>query len=700
MFSRLMPTQAALLRPLLAFGLLAACGGSPPEAKDPHDPSLADISIGDTALAQGGIGGLASTGSTGVSETTPGTLRASLLDKTNPVKLDGVLGEWPARTPARIEVKGTAGPNSFAVALQYDERVLYVAGEVGEESFYRTSRFGEGEDHASLVLAFPAGGGFATYEIGLFAGKPGESAGEVKLLGARRGLVTGAKIVEAPVPKGYSFEATIPWSTFPEARLVRVGLRAAARYYVSDGSASPRAVLSTGPGDAGHATSLAPLLTEAEQSIVDGILAEKGLASQAPKFDIYADVAGDAMKERITVWGSYLTICGPGYRGGKEYFYRDLGGELVRLDARDVTARGKDDLVIRRRLSVEGSTREWFEVLSVLKGDEPSTTFGHEISIAKDGKRVSNAVHVGSRSIDVSVEPASGWDASSYREPPIDGVEPILLPWGPTRAETFKFDGTRFMKAHEEHQTPAPGFVFAGSSPGNAGPSLPLRSAEPATPAVVATGTVRAGDLTAQVFAQYRRDQGVPPDARPKVDINVQVDGDGRPERVVLIGRDIVVMGPGFKGGTQYAFLTLSQFDSASDVQEMTARDLTGDGAADLIVRGTRHVTAAGSSSPLEIDAMFVYQVKSGSIARIFAIETGRSQAGKRAQGMVQFVPGKAGRGFEVDVRPGRVTGWTEKSYPWGQEQPGSGALEPLLLPWGAVPALRYGWNGTAFTRL
>ncbi len=405
------------------------------------------------------------------------------------------------------------------------------------------------------------------------------------------------------------------------------------------------------------------------------------------------------MKERIAVWGSYLTLCGPGYRGGKEYFFRDLGGELVRLEARDVTGRGKDDLVVRRRLTVEGSTRDWFEVLSVLKGDEPSTTFAHEIVVAKDGKRVSNALHLGAKQIDVSVEPASGWDVSTYREPPVDGVEPILLPWGPTRAQTYRFDGALFTKSHEDRQTPAPGSPPPGS-PGGIAPSLPFRS-EPATPPVVATLplTVRTGDLAAQVFAQYRRDQGVSPDVRPKVDVQVDVDGDGRPERVVLIGRDIVVSGPGFKGGNQYAFLTLSQFDSGSDVHDMSARDLTGDGAADLVVRGTRHVTVAGFGLPLELDATFVYQVKAGAIVRIFAIETGRTQSGRRAQGQVQFVPAKDGRGFEIDVRPGRVTGWTSKTYPWAQDQPGSGVLEPLLLPWGGIPALRYGWNGSAFTR-
>jgi len=65
----------------------------------------------------------------------------------------------------------------------------------------------------------------------------------------------------------------------------------------------------------------------------------------------------------------------------------------------------------------------------------------------------------------------------------------------------------------------------------------------------------------------------------------------------------------------------------------------------------------------------------------------------------VQFVPASGGKSFEIDVRPGRAQGWTEKTYPFGQDRPG-GALEPLLLPWGGVAHLRYSYNGTAFAQV
>jgi hypothetical protein len=91
--------------------------------------------------------------------------------------------------------------------------------------------------------------------------------------------------------------------------------------------------------------------------------------------------------------------------------------------------------------------------------------------------------------------------------------------------------------------------------------------------------------------------------------------------------------------------------------------------------------------------------VKSDSMNRVFAIETAREQSGKRVQGLVQFIPAPGGKAFDVLSAPGRATGWTEKTYPWAQDAPGSGNVEPLLLPWGGIASVRYRWNGTQFAK-
>jgi hypothetical protein len=671
--------------------VLVACGGAADSAGGPKtggrsggDPAK-DVSIADIAAAQGG---LASLGGAGNREAAPpgrvdGTFRLDLIDK-GAVKVDGVLGEWPARLAARQSVRGGSGA-SFAAALQYDDAKIYIAGEVSDRKFVRTSRFGDGEDRASLVLAFPSGGTFVAYELGLYAGS-NDVGGEVRWLSGGRGEVQGARIVEAPASGGYTFEAQIPWSAFPEARTTRVGLRGVARYYDGDGAAV-RAILATGPGDAQSPRELPWLPTEPEQSLIEGLLIPKQL-SPTPRAEIYANLSGDARKERVAVYDHFFTICGPSYRQGKEFFFRDLAADLVNLEARDVTGRGKDDLLVRRRFKDPGGhpgTREWFEVWSFFKGDEPVTTFAHEIAVANGAQHVANAVHVRAGQIEVTPEPAAGWDATTYREPVAVDVEPILLPWGSVASQTFRFDGTTFTKAKEIAKSPAP-------RPEGAPSAAPARPVEPPTPPVV----VKPGDTSRQLLEQFKRDHGVDPSAKPRVDLQVHVDGDPRPERIVLLGRDLVVFGPGFRGGGQYTSLTLSAFTDPADVKDVSARDLTGDGAADLIVRGVRHVGPTNGGDSVDAEVMLVYQINKGQIGRIFAIETAREQGARRVQGLVQFIPARGGKTFDIDVRPGVAKGWTQKTYPW-QEDPPGGAMEPLLLPWGTAN-LRYAWSGTAFT--
>jgi hypothetical protein len=306
----------------------------------------------------------------------------------------------------------------------------------------------------------------------------------------------------------------------------------------------------------------------------------------------------------------------------------------------------------------------------------------------------------------VTVEPPSGWDAASYGEPIATDVEPILLPWGAVRSQVFRFDGSRFSKAKEvmqkESAAPVARPAREPGSPDDTSHPAMIHPPEPPTPKV--TRGSEAPPSSAQVLDQYRRDRAVASGTTLKVDLQVQVTGDPRPERVVLIGRDIVVLGPGIKDGTGYNFTTLQQFADPSDIRDLSARDLTGDGAADLVVRGVRHLTATDGNTPhgaarVDVEVMFVYEVKDDAITRVFGIETAREHKGKRVQGMVQFIPAPGGKAFDILSAPGRATGWNAKTYPWAQDRPGDGSLEPLLLPWGGIGSVRYTWNGSQFVR-
>lgn len=624
-------------------------------------------------------------------EVTADGLRLEALDKAKPIKLDGVLNEWPAMAPATVVVKGSTR-STLKIALQYDETRLYVGADVTDASF------APGKDHVSLVLAVPRPGGsgaYATYDLGLFAGKPGDTEGSVRYGG--HGNVPGARIVEAPAEGGYTFEAIVPFAAIPELRSTRVGIHGLAAYVDGD------AVIATGPGDAQHPTALAWVPSEPELSMIEQLLAPKGLTKIAPAAEMVADLTGDGIRERIAVFEHYLTICGPAYLGGTGFFYRDLVGELVKLEVRDVSGRGKGDVIVRRRQSSGDGTREYLEVLSALAANqEPRLTFAHEIGVRQSDRHIANAVHLARGTIELSTEPPAGWDEATYREPIATDVEPILLPWGGVRSQVFRFDGTRFAKAKEITQAVALRKVDRAGTGTDEAPATRdsedtsraavVHPSEPPTPRVT-----RGGDLSAQVLEQYRRDRAVPAGITPKVDLKVQVAGDARPERVLLVGRDIVVLGPGIKDGTGYSFITLQQFADASDVRDLSARDLTGDGAADLVVRGIRHVTAG--KTHVEVEVMFVYAVKDDAITRVFGIETAREDRGKRVQGLVQFIPAPGGRTFDILAAPGRVTGWSARTYPWAQDQPGDGTLEPLILPWGGIGRVRYTWNGAQFVR-
>ena len=668
------------LTPALALVALAACGGGAraPEAAstqvpaaDPSDPDFAAY-----AAAHGGSETLNGGGSGATQEVTADGLRLEAIDKDKPVKMDGMLMEWPAPAKADVVIQGSAAKTGLKISLQYDDAKLYVGADVTDASFVA------GQDHVSLLLAVPQpGGGYTTYDVALYAGKPGETEGSVRY--GRRNAIPGAKIVEAPTATGYTFEATVPWSSLPEARTTRVGIHGAARYF--DGAN----LVATGPGDAQHPAAMPWVPSEPELSMIEQLLTPKSLTKTAPVADVVADLTGDGIRERVAVFDRYLTICGTSFMGGTGFFFRDLGGDLVKLDVRDVTGRGKQDLIVRRRIPVGETQREYVEVLSLMNAaDEPKVTFAHEVAVRQGDKHIDNSMHMARGEVEVAVEPAVGWDALSYREPIMSDVEPILFPWGGVRSQSFRWDGTHFAKGKEITQKEQ---IPGGGTPDH---PAPVHPAEPPTPKVS-----KGGDLSARVFDLYKKDRSVPAGESPKVDLKVHVAGDGRPERVVLMGKDIVVFGPGFKGGLAYAYVTLSQFADAHDISDLSARDLTGDGAADLVVRGVRKMSGDGGSVDSEL--LFVYQVNESSIDRIFAIETGREQGSKRIQGLVQFIPGPGGKSFDILAAPGRATGWTEKTYPWSQDQGGGGAagVEPLLLPWGGVGSARYHWTGSGFEK-
>jgi len=611
-------------------------------------------------------------------------LAVTLGDK---ARTDGLLREWPARLDSLdAVVKGSrsGGDPGATGAIGYDEKNVYVALKVRDAKFVRTAQFGDGEDHGILEIAFPSPRGFRSRVAGLYAGETGKSAGAVMMNGAK---VKGARIVEAPSDAGYTLEASIPWSAFPEASTARAGLRAALRYADSDSAGSVRTVIAT---SGGSGKTLPPLLLEAEQGLYRNLIQGKGLSSSPARFAV-GDLAGDSALEVIAIYGGYLTVLGSHYREGKEFFFEDLGvqsADITRFDVTDLTGDGKVEIVLGKRVGKKDEYREVVQILRVENGDSPFVAFQHETAIVTKDGDVHNTVSLerraGKTALVIAQGKADGFDPATYSEPMPGDMDSALLPWQTVKSKRFTWNGKQFADEGGETWEPK---VKAPSK------AVPSRSDGP--PAPPPPRPPSAEEMQDRLYALYRRDRNVGA-TKPRFDFVTDVAGDGTPERVLVHGKDIVVFGKGFKEGTSYAFITIG-VESSKDVLDFTARDLTGDGKAEILVRAVLHAKASKELGGDVVDrqAFFVYRVTEGGIKRIFAAETGRSLKGDSIVGGVRFLA--KGRGTLLEVSAGRAVGWTGKSYPFPVDRAPYGGLEPLMVPWGDVTTRKYRFDGSAY---
>ena len=604
------------------------------------------------------------------------------------IRIDGDLREWPGKmTDLAFALQGSS--DAASGHFGYDDGHVYVAFRVNDKTLVRTSAYAASEDHGSLIIAFPnAKGGFVTEELLLFHGDPGKVAGSVR---TRAGAVAGATLVEAPSKNGFIFEAKIPWSAFSKAGTVRVGLRGALRYTDSDSAGAVKGIVGTA---AGSGSALPPLLLENEQGLDKSLIRAKGLAA-TPAREAYGDVSGDKMLERVAVYGGYLTITGPRYRGGNQFYFGELGvadaSMVTRLELRDFDGDKKDDILIRKRIGAPDKYREVVQILKIGSDDAPWAAFSHEVAIVTEKGKIQNALSLGTKgkltTIEIAQGVADGFEPDTYAEPVSGDMPGALLPWESVKSRSFQWDGKQFSKVDESTQTPKVGGKKPGTKPGANAPAGPPQPPAPRPPT--------ADEMLDRLYALYRKDRKLGGKS-PRFDFVTDVAGGAETERVLVHDRDIVVFGKGYRGGTTYSFITIGVPD-AKDILDVTARDLTGDGKAEVVVRGLLHAKASKELGGDVVDryALFVYQVTDGGVRRVFAAETGRALKDNRVVGTISFVPSKTG--VRIELRPGRAVGWTDKTYPFPPDTTAAGGLEPLLLPWGAGSARKYKFDGNGF---
>jgi hypothetical protein len=553
--------------------------------------------------------------------------------------------------------------------------------KVFDKNIVRSAAAGDKEDHATLYLNFPKG---QTYAVELYPGQPGKVAGAVKVKGAAIG---GAKIVEAPTDKGLSVEAQIPWTAFPEAARTRVGLRATITYADADASGSVKAVIGTATARSGKA--MPALLMGNEQGLQESIIKAKGLPAE-PAREAYGNVSGDSMLERVAVWGGNLVVIGPHFRGGKEFYFADLGIEdasmVTRLELIDFDADGKDEIVVQKKVGSSDKYREVLTVIKVGRDDQPFLAFAHEVGIKTGDGEIRNKVKLSKAGVEIAQGEAEGFEPGSFSEVQPGDMGATLLPWESIGSRTFSWKGKGFEPSGETGFTPKQPAGGAKKPKAKA-----PKSDEPPAPPPPRPPT--SDELLDRVYALYKKDRGV--SGKPSFDFVTDVAGDRGPERVLVHGKDMVVFGKGFREGLSYAFIAIGVADP-KDILDATARDLTGDGKAEIIVRAVLHAKASKALGGDTVDrhALFVYSVQGDGLVRVFAAETGRSLGNNQIIGAVAFSPAK--RGVDIELKPSRAIGWTEQTYPFPPDTTTAGGLEPLLLPWSGG-SRKYRYDGKAF---
>ncbi len=410
---------------------------------------------------------------------------------------------------------------------------------------------------------------------------------------------------------------------------------------------------------------------------------------------------GGPENEHVAVYGHFVSITGPGYKDGKQFYFNELdvadADSVRRLELRDFDGDGRQELVLQKRIGGGDRYREVLEVQQIGTDGAPLRVFAHEVAIKTEDGSVQNGVKLSGSGKDARIEvkqgKADGFEPGTYREPKMDGMESALLPSQSVGSRTFGWRGNG-LALYEEKPWKAKQFSSSkagsdGSSAGSSGASATKAPPPPRPPS--------ADEMLDRVYALYKKDRGVG-GGKPKYDFVTDVAEDDRPERVLVHGKDVVVFGKGFKEGLTYTFISVGVKDP-KDILDVTSRDLTGDGRAEIILRGVLQAQASKElgGDVVQRDALYVYSVVGDHLVRIFAAETGRALGDKRIVGALGFKPGP--RGVAIELRPGRAVGWSERSYPFPEDTAPAGGLEPLLLPWGTQKARSYAFTGTAYER-
>src|SRR5690606_30455793 len=174
-----------------------------------------------------------------------------------------------------------------------------------------------------------------------------------------------ATAVEAEASGRLTLEARLPWSAVPKAAARRVGLRGRLVYYDAAQTGQVRAIAAT---SSAQGASMPPLTFGAETGLFQSLIEPKGLPD-TPARSAFGDLTGTGGVEHVAIYGHFLSIVGPGYKNGQQFYVSELdvasADRVRRLELRDLSGDGRDEIILEKRIGPEKSYREVLQVLTL-----------------------------------------------------------------------------------------------------------------------------------------------------------------------------------------------------------------------------------------------------------------------------------------------------------------------------------------------
>jgi len=590
------------------------------------------------------------------------TALQALRAKPGQIKVDGSLRDWPSRGFGELG-EGEAGSTRYILA--YDDKTLFIAAEIHDDTMVRTKKAGRGEDALVLTLALPTRSGrYLKTEAWLYAGVVGETASRIAL-SPRTSKASAAKIVEGPLQKGQGvvLEASIPWQAFKGGGNYHLA-RAALRMQDVDRRGGKKSVSATARGKAATLPELG--MQGGASEGLSAFRRERGIPGATPRHDFVGDVSGDRMLERVVIVGTHVVVLG----AGGQFTYRELpvvGAADVRAASlQDLTGNGHPELAVTVRQQNAQGSRHLLQVMG-FAGGGPDVIWSIETRKETPEGSVEASVELKKAKrkkpaqVIASVGESKGLSVDNYREQPAVGIEPILLPWGPVLRRVYAYQDGAFAVVEEEENPDAQ--EPSASSSASTGTVAPVRRPKP-PPRAAPPGTD-------ELVAAFRQAQGVGKDIPARFARHVNVAEDRRVESLMLFGKHLLVIGKGFRGGNGYFYFELP-VAQPQDIQRIFTGDVTGDGRREVFVRFKQPV------GDVKREILLAYTFRGGALAPILALEVRRAQGAAAVGNRVRLV--RSGKHYALRIGAGTPQGWTRDSYPFVAD--GGDSYAPLLLPW------------------